>query len=116
MGGSLLCLIHCLSPQLIALGLFGSGFGSFFAGEWWALLFWITCFWAVYRSARGSVFPAARLILWISFGIFSLGLAFEFLTSSGKWLSYLGSIFLMAGHLWNFRLQMGWRKMCHRLR
>lgn len=110
MSGSLLCLIHCLSPQLIALGLFGVGIGNFFAGESWALIFWLTCLWAVFRSVKNSVFPRAQLALWFAFGLFSLGLGLELFTESGKWLSYLGSLLLILSHLWNFRLQLRWRK------
>ena len=34
--GSVLCLVHCLAPQLISLGILGAGIGTFFSGEIWA--------------------------------------------------------------------------------
>jgi len=118
MGGSLLCLIHCLAPQLIALGILGAGIGSIFAGEIWDLVFWITCFWAVYSSASSTPFSRASLALWVSFFIFSLGLGLEAFAGMGKETSYAGSVLLIVAHSWNFRLQLSWstqrKKMLHR--
>ena len=118
MGGSLLCLVHCLAPQLIALGILGAGIGSFFAGEIWALLFWITCFWAVYSSAASTPYPRSSMALWLSFFIFSLGLGLETFAGMGKETSYAGSVLLIAAHSWNFRLQLRWsarrKKLLHR--
>lgn len=108
--GSFLCLLHCLAPQLMALGIFGAGFGSFFAGEVWALLFWITCLWAVWRSAATTHFPLAAIALWMAFLLFSAGLALEFFFNSVKGVSYAGSVLLILAHFWNFRLQLQWRK------
>ena len=114
-GGSFLCLIHCLAPQLMALGIFGAGFGSFFAGEIWALFFWITCCWAVWRSAASSPYPMAGLFLWASFGLFTFGLALEFWGATGKAISYAGSVFLMLAHCWNFYLVAAWKKIRRKL-
>jgi hypothetical protein len=109
--GSLLCLLHCLAPQLATFGLLGAGLGSFFAGEFWAVIFWATCFWAVYRSAASSVFPRNKLLLWMAFLIFSAGLVLEFFSIGGKWVSYTGSVLLIIAHILNFLEEMRWRKM-----
>jgi hypothetical protein len=109
--GSLLCLLHCLAPQLATFGLLGAGLGSFFAGEFWAVIFWATCFWAVYRSAASSIFPRNKLLLWLAFLIFSAGLGLEFFSIGGKWVSYTGSVLLVIAHILNFLEEMRWRKM-----
>jgi len=114
-GGSFLCLLHCLAPQLMALGVFGAGFGSFFAGEIWALFFWLTCCWAVWRSAASSPYPLAALLLWASFALFTFGLALEFSGTAGKAISYAGSVFLMIAHCWNFYLVAAWKKTKRKL-
>jgi hypothetical protein len=113
--GSILCLIHCLAPQLIGLGLLGAGIGSYFAGEIWALIFWITCLWAVNHSAKSARYPAAALALWASFLLFSSGLAMETFLGAGKAVSYSGSVLLILAHLWNYRLQTKAANVIHRL-
>ena len=115
-GGSLLCLLHCLAPQLISLGLLGASFGDFFAGETWALIFWITCFWALYQSAKNTRFPRAALALWIAFLVFSVGLVLEPFTETGKLFTYGGSVMLIASHIWNFRLFLQWSALRKKIR
>ncbi len=110
LSGSFLCLIHCLAPQLISLGLLGVGVGNFFSGEIWALVFWFTCLFAVRVSARNSVYPAISALLWISLGVFTLGLGIENFAGLGKEISYTGSGLLIIAHLLNLRLQEKWRQ------
>ena len=110
LSGSFLCLLHCLAPQLISLGLLGVGVGNFFSGEIWALVFWFTCIWAVRTSARNSVYPAVSVFLWISLFVFTLGLFLENFAGLGKEISYTGSGLLIVAHLINLRLQGKWRQ------
>jgi hypothetical protein len=110
-GGSLLCLIHCLAPQLIALGSVGLGIGSFFAGEAWNLFFWLTCLVAVWQSANKTVYSRSSLFLWIAFIVFSLGLGYELYTDSEHFVSYIGSILLISAHSYNLHLQSRWRRI-----
>ncbi len=110
-GGSFLCLIHCLAPQLIALGSVGLGIGSFFAGEAWNLFFWLTCLVAVWQSARRTFYSRSSIFLWIAFVVFSLGLGYELYTDSEHFVSYIGSVLLISAHGYNLHLQNQWRRI-----
>jgi hypothetical protein len=114
--GSFLCLIHCLAPQLLALGVFSSAIAGVFSGEYWALLFWLTCFWAVFRSASQAVFPLTAWALWCSFALFSSGLFIELLYENIKWISYSGSFMLIFFHLIAFRQQLRWSVLRKKIR
>lgn len=109
-GGSFLCLIHCLAPQLIALGSVGLGVGSFFAGEVWNLFFWLTCLLAVWQSSRKSVYVRSSLFLWVAFAVFTIGIGYEVITESEHLISYAGSILLIASHAYNLHLQNRWSR------
>jgi hypothetical protein len=109
-GGSFLCLVHCIAPQLIAFGSVGLGIGSFFAGEIWTLFFWITCLVAVWQSARRSMFVRSSVFLWLAFGIFSAGIGYEVLAGKEHFVSYAGSLLLIAAHTYNLFLQNRWKR------
>jgi len=109
--GSFLCLIHCIAPQLLALGTVGLGIGSFFAGEAWVLFFWVTCLVAVWQSARKSLFIRSSIFLWIAFILFTTGVLLEELAGFDHWVSYVGSSFLILSHLYNFHLQKKWKQV-----
>jgi hypothetical protein len=108
--GSFLCLIHCLAPQMIALGSIGLGISSFFASEGWTLFFFLTCLLAVWHSSRKSVFLYVQVLLWSAFALFTTGLLVEHLTHSECIVSYFGSAALITAHVVNFRKQAGWKK------
>ena len=108
--GSFLCLIHCLAPQMIALGSIGLGISSFFASEGWTLFFFLTCLLAVWHSSRKSVFLYVQVLLWSAFALFTTGLLVEHLMHSESIVSYFGSAALITAHLVNFRKQAGWKK------
>jgi hypothetical protein len=108
--GSFLCLIHCLAPQMIALGSIGLGISSFFASEGWTLFFFLTCLLAVWHSSRKSVFLYVQVLLWSAFALFTTGLLVEHLMHSESIISYFGSAALITAHLVNFRKQAGWKK------
>ena len=108
--GSFLCLIHCLAPQMIALGSIGLGIGSFFASEGWTLFFFLTCVFAVWHSSRKSVFLYVQVLLWSAFALFTTGLVVEHLMHSESLISYFGSASLITAHLVNFRKQANWNK------
>lgn len=110
-GGSILCLVHCLAPQLIALGSIGLGLGSFFASEGWTLFFWITCLLAVWQSARKTVYLRSSVFLWLSFGIFTTGIGYEVLTGSEHFVSYAGSLLLVGAHVYNLVLLNRWKRI-----
>ena len=109
--GSFLCLIHCLAPQLLALGTVGLGIGSFFAGQGWVLFFWVTCLLAVWQSARKSLFIRSSLFLWFAFLLFTTGILLEEFGGFDHWVSYIGSSFLISGHLYNLHLQKKWKQV-----
>jgi len=109
-GGSLLCLVHCVAPQLLALGSIGLGIGSFFASEGWTFFFFLTCLLAVWHSARKSSFIQVQLLLWVAFALFTSGLLLEFLTHTETVISYFGSAFLIFAHLVNFKKQAAWNR------
>jgi hypothetical protein len=104
MGGSILCLIHCLAPQLVVLGSIGLGIGSFFASEAWVFFFWASCLMAVWHSSRKSLFVRSSRFLWVAFGIFSLGTFLEFFGEFAHSISYVGSLALILAHLYNLHL------------
>jgi hypothetical protein len=110
MGGSFLCLVHCLAPQLVVLGSLGLGIGSFFANEAWVLFFWVSCLLAVWHSSRRSLFVRSGRLLWAAFGIFSLGTFLEFFAGFEHSLSYAGSIALILAHLYNLHLHQQWKR------
>lgn len=105
-GGSFLCLIHCLAPQVLAtLGSVGLGIGTFFESELWVLFFWISCLAAVWSATRKSAFPKVGMYLWLAFILFSIGTGLEFFFHLDHTLSYLGSSLLIIGHLYHLYLQ-----------
>jgi len=110
MSGSVLCLIHCIAPQLIMLGSIGVGLGSFFASGWWHLGFWITCFLAVWQSSRVSVYSAVKVFLWASFLIFTAGVMYEWIADVENWVSYAGSFLLIVAHITNLIAQQKWNR------
>ena len=114
--GSVLCLVHCLAPQLISLGILGAGIGTFFSGEIWAGLFWITCLWAVRKASEDAPYPHSAVLLWFSFITFSLGLGLETFFGADKIISYSGSLLLILAHLNNYRLQRKAAAVFSRLR
>jgi len=108
--GSFLCLVHCLAPQLIALGSVGLGISTFFASEGWTLFFLFTCFLAVWQSIRKSVYLNVQILLALSFVLFTTGILVEFFTNSESLISYLGSAALIFAHFVNFKKQKSWNK------
>jgi hypothetical protein len=109
-GGSLLCILHCLMPQFMAMGFVGLGLGSILGGEIWTLAFWISCFFAVYLASKKSVFLFVKTILWIAFGFFSLSVAGEILFHLEHWVSLSGSAILIGAHFFNLKKQNNWQK------
>jgi len=108
--GSFLCLLHCLAPQMIALGSIGLGMSSLFASEGWTLFFFFTCLLAVWHSSRKSVFLHVQILLWLAFALFTTGLLVEHLTHSESIISYFGSGGLIYAHLMNFSKQKSYFK------
>lgn len=105
LSGSLLCLIHCLAPQLLFLGSVSFGLASFFSSGWWHLLFWASCLVAVWQTSKITPIVGFRFVLWGSFGLFTIGTALDFFMGIENLIAYLGSGLLVAGHSWNlFRL------------
>lgn len=99
--GSILCLIHCIAPQLLFLGTLGLGMASIFSSGWWHLLFWITCFFAVWKSSKISPVKLFRVVLWAAFSLFTVGIALDFFMGVENLFSYAGSAMLVFGHGWN---------------
>ena len=105
-----LCAIHCaLAPVLFASrpvlesSLAEHGHGPGF----WALLdylFLILSLLAVWFSARHTINKRIKVIFWVSWLVFTVGLLSEsFHFEQGKWFMYLGSIALVVAHSYNHR-------------
>lgn len=110
MSGSLLCLIHCIAPQLAAAGFSTLSAFSFLSHGYWDVVLWVSCLAAVYYSARKSVFTRTAVLLWLSFGVFSVGMATEIIFSLDHWVSYLGSASLISAHAYNFYKHLRWQQ------
>jgi hypothetical protein len=113
-GGSFLCILHCLMPQFAAMGFAGLGFGAMMAGDAWTLVFWISCLIAVWQAGKKTVYLFIRLLLWLSFFVFSLTLCAELFFHSGHLVSMAGSLVLIATHLFNLKKQNEWKKSLRR--
>ncbi|MEO1011577.1 MAG: MerC domain-containing protein [Bacteroidota bacterium] len=105
-----LCAIHCaLTPVFFAAKpllettmnkhVHGTGF--------WAqvdYLFLVLSLAAVWYSARHTVHTGIKKVLWGAWGVFAMGLLSEALYfAHGKWFMYIGSITLVAAHVYNHR-------------
>lgn len=99
--GSILCLIHCIAPQLLFLGTIGLGMVSIFSSGWWHLFFWATCLLAVWKSSRISQLATFQVILWFAFILFTVGTALDLFFDVENLFSYAGSVLLVLGHGWN---------------
>ncbi|MEM6540916.1 MAG: MerC domain-containing protein [Bacteroidota bacterium] len=111
-----LCAIHCaLAPVFFAARpVLESTMGEHSHGEgFWALLdylFLVLSLAAVWYSSRHTTHKGIKKILWAAWVIFAVGLLSEvFHFSYGIWFMYVGSIALVAAHLYNHRY-------CKRLR
>ncbi|MEM6771429.1 MAG: MerC domain-containing protein, partial [Bacteroidota bacterium] len=106
-----LCAIHCAVTPLIfaakpllehAHGEHGHAHGS----AWWGAfdyIFLALSFIAVWYSVRNTNHTVLKRVLWVSWGVFALGIMFEaFHLPYGHWLMYGGSIALIVGHLLNY--------------
>ena len=105
-----LCAIHCaLAPLLFASKpLLESTFekhGHSHGPGFWALLdylFLLLSLVAVWFSAKHTTQKKVKVILWIAWVVFSLGLLSEsFHFEHGKWFMYIGSLSLIAAHAYN---------------
>ncbi len=114
-GGSFLCILHCLLPQLAAMGFAGLGFTAVMAGDAWTLVFWISCLVAVWQAGNNTVYPVIKLLLWLSFSVFSLTLCAELFFHSGHLVSMSGSLVLIATHFYNLKKQNDWKKSLRRV-
>lgn len=108
--GSLLCLIHCVAPQLAAAGFSTLSAFSFLSHGYWDVILWLSCFAAVFYSARKSVFTRTAVLLWLSFILFSAGMAVESIFAFEHWVSYLGSASLISAHGYNFYKHLRWKQ------
>jgi hypothetical protein len=109
-GGSFLCILHCLMPQFMAMGMVGLGAGAFLGGELWTLIFWVSCFFAVWQAGNKTVFPLVKWMLWFAFGIFSMAILGELVFHFEHWVSLSGSAVLIATHLFNLKKQNDWKR------
>ncbi len=106
--GSVLCLIHCLVTPALALG------GSLSAHDHatGGLLNYFFIFFngiAVYFATRDHKIPALRLLLWASFALFSFSLILENIDPDFRFMGYLGSTLLIAGHVYNLVYCKPWK-------
>lgn len=101
MGGSILCLIHCIAPQVLILSSLGLGMSTFFESESWNLFFWLTCTVAVWLAVRRSAVQVVKILLWLSLVVFSVGLGYEVFTGASHLISYIGSSGLIVSHIVN---------------
>ena len=115
MSGSVLCLIHCIAPQLIMIGSLGFGLAAFFSSGIWHVIFWGTCLAAVWQSGRTSAYPRIKVFLWFSFLVFTLGIGYEWMAQVEHWISYVGSLLLIIGHTINLVYQIKWRRFLNHI-
>lgn len=111
LGGSFFCLLHCLIPQLMTMGVVGIGAGAFLSGEGWTAIFWISCLVAVWQAGSKSVFAHIRWMLWLAFAVFTLAVVAEIAFNTAHWVSMAGSAVLIAAHLYNLKKQSEWKKI-----
>ena len=114
--GSVLCLIHCIAPQLITLGTIGMGLQAFFESGIWIAFFWLTCLASVWYSARQTVFLLNGLLLWAAFLVFSLGLLAELRAHDNHFFSMSGSGLLILAHSLTFFRNRTWKRRLRVLR
>lgn len=107
---SALCAIHCtLTPLLFAAKpLLESTVdeGSRHSLLWHGLdyIFLILSLLAVWFSSRNTGYKLIALLLWLAWGLFTVGIFAEQCEfEAGKWLMYFGSISLVITHLQNYR-------------
>ena len=99
-----LCVVHCLAtPLLVSL----SGFFIFW--HEFSLLFLAISAYAVYKSARHSTFKPIQFMLWGSIVVLAAAILLEEQYEWAHELSYVASIGLIGGHIWN----MYRCKSCH---
>jgi hypothetical protein len=105
---SFLCIIHCLATPLIFVGKVVhecSAASCCSSSPWyWQMLdflfLFIAFFAVVYATKHTKNF--IKIALWSGWALFALGILFEnFDNHWGKYMMYLGSIVLVAFHLYN---------------
>lgn len=93
-----LCLVHCLfTPFLIYLA-------SYFS--WWhqvSYLFLVISFFAAYEATKHTDSQIAIRIVWLSFAILAVCVLFEDEYQILHKISYLASLGLIIGHIYNLR-------------
>ena len=109
-----LCAVHCaITPLFFAArplldkAMREGGHGCEQAPWGWAMLdylFLVISLLAVWYSARHTSSRNVRLLLWVGWACFAMGLLLEATEFAfGKWLMYAGSIALVVTHIVNFR-------------
>ncbi len=107
-----LCAVHCaLTPLFFAAkpalaGVVGEHAHAHGHGFWGLLdyIFLVLSFLAVWYSARHTIQPALKWVLWAAWWGFAIGLLLEpYELASGKWLMYAGSFTLVIAHIKNYQ-------------
>lgn len=106
-----MCVVHCAVTPLLfaakpilkhAAGEHVQTHGSTLWGAF-DYIFLLLSFLAVYYSTRHTNHRSLKWVLWVSWGVFAVGILFEaFHLSYGHWLMYGGSIALVVGHWVNY--------------
>jgi hypothetical protein len=93
-----LCVVHCLlTPFLIFIA------ANF---SWWhevSYLFLVVSFFAAYHASNHTKSRTAQAIIWTSFTLLSICILFEEEYPLFHEISYLASLGLIIGHIYNIR-------------
>lgn len=91
-----LCVVHCLfTPFLLIIA---SNF------NWWhelSYLFLIISFFAAFEASKHAINSKVLSIIWISFSLLSICVLFEEEYPLLHYVSYLASLGIIAGHVYN---------------
>lgn len=100
--GSVLCIVHCLVTPALMLGVTWFGEGLLKADlHKYDLLFVLINGLAVFYATRGHSIRWINLLLWGAWALFGISLLLEHDFPFFQYVSYFGSVLLIAGHSLN---------------
>lgn len=103
---SFLCVIHCLAmPIVLSVYSASNGHHHHETHDPLDYMFIFLGLIAVLFSTRNHhSTPMVKVLLWASFALFAFGIAFKTAGHAFEYVSYLGSIGLIAAHWLNYRV------------
>lgn len=102
--GSVACLVHCIAMPII-IGFYSASSAHHHHTSGWDIFFIVLCLVAVFFSSRNHhTAPLIKIFLWTSFVLFASGILLTSVAHGFEYLSYLGSLGLVATHWVNYRI------------